>query len=232
MEEITITQNGFNKKFMVYLYHKLKDRFSFLTQDIEMVQKDCCATVFCKAQQGYCPYLRKFATEHIADIIAIGYKYDFLNKRLKLPLLNVKERHILLTGLVSADYKEDKRYILRQISGMRDFSLDGIYYFKLQGLIERWVGVVDFVPVDMGVASLNGFLEFLTQDGQGQLFIKSGKVYDEEYRLLTKSKLRGDIDVLGEVLLYNAQKVYCLGETDKDVVRFLKAYYHDKVAFC
>ena len=34
-----------------------------------------------KTESGYCPYVRKFIEEYIADVIAIGYKYAYFENR-------------------------------------------------------------------------------------------------------------------------------------------------------
>ena len=88
------------------------------------------------------------------------------------------------------------------------------------------------MPADMGALSLENFLEFLTEDGENKLFLKDGKVYDEEYRLLSKSVLTGGASAVGEILLGNAGQVYCFGETDKNTGDFLKKYYGGKVVHC
>ena len=185
-----------------------------------------------KTERAYCPYVRRFVEENVADVIAVGYKYAYFEKRLCLPLLNEREKHLLITALVAADYKEDRAHVARRLCGFASYSLDGVFHFRLQELKRRWEGVVDYVPTDMGVASLENFLEFLTEDGEGKLFVKDGKVYDEEYRLLSRSVLTGNASAVGEILLGNAGQVYCFGEPDKDTGVFLKKYYGGKVVFC
>ena len=107
-----------------------------------------------------------------------------------------------------------------------------MFHFRLQDLKKRWDGIVDYVPTDMGEASVDGFLEFLTDDGEGKLFLKNGKVYDEEYRPLSKSLLTGVESPIGEFLIGGAEKVYCFGEVDSNTRAFLEKYYGEKAVFC
>ena len=148
-----------------------------------------------------------------------------------LPLLTEEEKHVLLTALVAADYKEDKAYIARRIVGYENYCLDGVFHFRLQRLKKRWEEVVGYVPADMGVASMESFMEFLAEDGEEKLFIKEGKVYDKEYRLLSKSALTGKQSTVAELLLGGAGEIYCFGETDEETTRFLKKYYPDRTVF-
>lgn len=232
MEEIVITQNGYRLSYMSYLYDKIRERFSFLPSLCRFEKEGENGAVSLRAEGAYCPYVRRYAEHAMADVIAVGYKYAYFDKRLALPLLSETQRHLLITALVSADYKEDKAYALGKIVGNKAYCLDGVFHFRLQELQRRWEGIADYVPMDMGEISLNGFLGFLIEDGEGKLFIKNGQVYDENYRLLSKSILTGKRSLITEIVLGGAEKVYCFGETDKETTAFLKKHYKEKAIFC
>lgn len=232
MEEITITQNGFDGLYISYLYGKVRERFSFLPAECGIEKKDDVTELAFKTDGAYCPYVRKFAEEHMADVIVVGYKYEFFKRRLRLPLLSPSQRRILLTALVAADYREDKAYVARRLRGFESYCLDGVFHFRLQELKKRWEGIVDYVPTDMGEASMDGFIEFLVDDGEGKLYLKDGKVYDSDYRPLSKSLLTGVESPVGEILLGSAERIYCFGETDERTRVFLRKYYGEKATFC
>ncbi len=232
VEEITITQNGFDGRYMSYLYGRVKERFSFLPSSCDFTSENDRAELAFKTERAYCPYVRRFAEDNIADVIAVGYKYAFFEKRLLLPLLDKPLRRLLLTALVAADYKEDKAYAKKRFVGFENYSLDGVFHFRLQDLRRRWEGIAEYVPTDMSAASVDGFLEFLTEDGEGKLFVKNGKVYDEEYRPLSRSFLTGKETAVGEIVLGGAERVYCFGEVDRDTAAFLRKYYGNKATFC
>lgn len=232
MEEITIVQNGFDGLYMSYLYGKVRERFSFLPSTCNLERNGDSTAIEFKTERAYCPYVRKFTEEHIADIIAVGYKYEFFEKRLRLPLLSDLKKRLLYTALVAADYKEDKAFVKRRIRGFESYCLDGLFHFRLQELKKRWEEVAEYVPADMGEASLENFLGFLTEDGEGKLYVKNGRVYDEEYRPLSKSLLTGVESPIGEIVLGGAEKVYCFGEVDEKTAEFLEKYYGEKAVFC
>ena len=225
-------QNGFNSLYMSYLYGKVKERFSFLSTDCDIKKSGDCAQVVFRAEKEYCPYIRKFVEENMADIIVVGYKYAYFEKRLRLPLLSNMQKRILLTALVAADYKDDKIYVRRRLRGYKQYCLDGLFYFRLTDLKRRWEEIVEYIPTDMGEASMDGFLEFLTEEGEGKLFLKDGRVYGDDYRPLSKSLLTGVKSPVGEILLGGAEEVYCFGEADENTRAFLKKYYGEKVIFC
>ena len=185
-----------------------------------------------KTEKEYCPYVRRFAEENMADVVAVGYKYHFFENKIRVPLLSKTQKRILITALVAADYKDDKAYVLQKIKGLQRYCLDGVYHFCLQGLKERWQGVAEYVPTDMGASALEEFLRFLAEDGDGKAFVKGARVYDEEYRPLSKSTLTGKQSVIGEILLCGAERIYCFGETERETAAFLKKYYREKAVFC
>ena len=217
---------------MSYLYGKVRERFSFLPAVCDMAKDGDSLEIAFKTEREYCPYVRKFTEEHIADVISIGYKYAYFNKRLSLPILTKMQRRILLTALVAADYKEDRAYALRRIRGLDSYCIDGMFYFRLQELKKRWEEIIEYIPINMGEVGIESFIGFLVEDGEGKVFLKKGRLYDEEYRPLSRSFLTGEEWTIGEVLLSGAEQVYCFGETENEVKSFLKKYYGEKVFFC
>ena len=232
VEEITITQNGFDSLYMSYLLGKVRERFAFLPSACDMECKGDCTEIAFRTERAYCPYVRKYTEEHIADVLSIGYKYAFFEKRLTLPLLDAMKKRMLLTALVAADYREDRAHIIKRIRGYERYCLDGLFHFRLRDLVKRWEEIVDYIPTEMGEGSLEGFIEFLAEDGEGKIFLKDGKVYDEEYRPLTRSILTGVASPIGEILLGGAERVYCFGEVDGETAAFLRKYYGEKAIFC
>ena len=232
VEKITITQSGFNEGYIAYLQDKVQERFSFLPATCNLRKEKEDSALEFQTETAYCPYVRKFAEDNIADIIAIGYKYAFFEKKLFLPLLSKTQKRLLFTALVAADYREDKAYALKRLKGFSSYCVDGVFHFRLQELSRRWKSVAEYVSPDLGERELDGFLGFLTEDGVGKLYVKDGKVYDEDYRVLSKSKLTGEESTVGEILLGNAERVYCFGTMEETTAAFLKKYYGGKAIFC
>ena len=232
VEEITITQNGSNGLYMSYLYGKVRDRFSFLPAMCEIEQEEDGAKIAFKTERAYCSYVRKFTEEHIAEVISIGYKYAYFDKRLPLPFLTKMQRRTLLSALVAADYQDDRAYVLRRVKGFENYCIDGLFHFRLQQLKKRWEEIIEYIPTNMSEVGIESFICFLVEDGKGKVFLKNGKLYDEDYRQLSRSILTGAEWTIGEILLSSAEQVYCFGETEEEVKSFLKKYYGEKAFFC
>ena len=217
---------------MSYLYGKVKERFSFLPAVFDLEKEADGQKIAFKTEREYCAYVRKLTEEYIADVIAIGYKYAYFEKSLPMPLLTSLQKRELFTALVAADYKEDRAYALRRIRGFESYCLDGMFHFRLQELKRRWDEIIDCIPVNMSEVGIESFIGFLIEDGEGKVFLKNGKVYDKDYRLLSRSMLTGEMWTVGEVLLSGAGQVYCFGEVEEETKSFLKKYYGEKAFFC
>ena len=217
---------------MSYLRGKVSDKFSFLHTEPVLEKSGERTKLVLSAERKYCPYIRQYTEERIAEIIAIGYKYLYFQSRLLLPYLTPPEREILLTALVAADLPEDREYVRTRLTGEEVYCIDGTYRFRLHGLKNRWKKISEYVSVDFNALSLDSFLSFLTGEGEGKFFLKDGKLYDEDYRLLNKSVLTGRYFPIGEILLSGAKNVYAFGKPSAETENFLKKYYKERAVFC
>lgn len=232
MEQITITGAKENAQYLTYLYEKVRGKFSFSTEECGISAGGGFETLSFCVDETLCPYLRRYAEDRMAEIIAVGYKYRYFDKRLSLPLLSSAQKQLLCTALVAADFNEDREYAVKRLRNEGEYSIDGVFNFRLGELKRRWDGVLDYIPAQFGGAALDDFVSFLVDEGEGKAYVKGGRVYDENYRLLSRSKLLSGGGVVAELLLKGAAKVYCFGETETDVKEFLLKYYRENAVFC
>lgn len=139
--------------------------------------------------------------DKIADVIAIGYKYDFFSDKIKGVGLSKNHRELLITALIAADLQEDKRYIRARIKKCsiqsrfeKDFCLaiDGFYNFRLTALKNKWAEVAEYVPSYFSLRELSDFIAYLSCEKNGKRVIIDGqKVYDSRYNRLRRSSLLG-----------------------------------------
>lgn len=217
---------------MSYLYTKVTDRFSFLPADSKLVRDgDRTFVNFC-SEKKYCPYIRSYTEDRIAEVIAVGYKYRYFASKLCLPCLSAERKRLLFVALVSADLEEDRAFVRRRLEGVGEYCIDGTYNFRLSELKTRWRGIAEYIPTDFSEYSLDGFLDFLIGENKGKVFLKDGKLYDEDYRRLDLASLVGAEKPIYEILLSGADNIYCFGSTDDETREFLKKYYKEKAVFC
>lgn len=235
MEKLTVAQNarkGRSDLYIQYLYKKLKTSLGASNSKFELLEEKDGFCLVCRGDESVLAQMRQLANEHISDILAVGYKYEFFKSRLSLPLLTKEEKFLLYSALVSADYKEDKRYASRRLGAFVDCSIDGVYNFRLAELKARWQEVLEYIPADFGKYELEGFVDYIVSENDGKVYLKEGKVYDENYREQQKSELLGRKSLISELLLLGAGSVYCFGEVDETTGRFLRKYYKEKAVFC
>ena len=235
VEKLTVAQNakkGRSDLYIQYLYNRLKNLLGASNAGVELLEEKGGFCLVFKGTDSWLAQMRQLANDYIADILVVGYKYEFFKERLALPLLSSEEKFLLYSALVSADYKEDKRYASRRLGAFEDCSIDGVYNFRLAELKGRWQEVLEYIPADFGKYELEGFVDYIVSENDGKAYLKEGKVYDENYREQQKSELLGKRSLIAEVLLSGAGSVYCFGKVDEETGAFLRKYYKEKAVFC
>lgn len=232
MEKIRVSKDGQIDECIAYVSEKVGGKFSALP---------CSAGVFCRAgrcaiefstEKVYEPYVRGETVSAVAEVLALFYKYRFFSRLLPLPALTKDERELLLTALVSADFSADKEYVKRRLSGLDEYRIDGVFFFRMQELKKSWERIASFVPASFSGEALYSFVKYLVTEGEKRVFLQGEAAYDEDYRPLKKSALIGGYSAPKEILLSSARFVYCFGEQSRETKDFLLRYYPEKTFFC
>lgn len=170
------------------------------------------------------------ARERIAEIIGIGYKFDFLSGRLRV-CLSSREKKLLCAALIAADYEGDKAYIRRKVGRGNEYAIDGFYAFRFGSLREKWERIAEYIPEGFASDDLKKFCEFLVGESKSKIYLKGNTVFGENFLPLRRSRLTGEEDLETEILLSDAGFVYCLGEVEDSVGDFLQKYYAERAIF-
>ena len=170
------------------------------------------------------------ARERIAEIIGIGYKYEFLNKRLQV-CLSSREKKLLCAALIAADYDGDKTFIRRKVGKSDEYAIDGFYAFRFGSLREKWERIAEYIPDGFASEDLKKFCEFLVGESKSKIYLKGDTVFGENFLPLRRSRLTGEEDLETEILLSDAGFVYCLGDVEDSVGDFLQKYYAERAIF-
>ena len=176
------------------------------------------------------PALLKRLKGVLAEILGIGYKYEFLSKNLRVAL-SKREKKLLAAALIAADFEGDKSFILRRLPDTGEYAIDGIYAFRLAALREKWTHILSYVPSGFSSADLTQFCEFLVGESRHKIYLKDGSVFGENFTRLSRSSLMGEENAETEIILSDAGFVYCLGEVDASLCDFLQKYFAERAIF-
>lgn len=176
------------------------------------------------------PALRSRLRGVIAEILGIGYKYEFLRKNLRVALPKRERKH-LAAALIAADLEGDKHYILSKLPKAEEYAIDGIYAFRLGALREKWLHILSYIPSGFSHADLAQFCEFLIEESRHKIYLKDGAVFGENFTRLSRSRLMGEENLETEIILSDAGFVYCLGEVDDSLGDFLQKYFAERAIF-
>ena len=173
--------------------------------------------------------------DKISDVIAVGYKYKFFKKNLSVGGLNQNELDLLITSLISADLKEDKRYIRSKFNQSSEVAIDGFYNFKLINLKRKWQEICSYIPEYFYKDELNDFIKYIVKDGRGRkITIIGEKVFDRFGKQLNRHKLIGEnnqLTVLKEALLTGSDEIIIKKAPNELDLSYLKEYFADKIFF-
>lgn len=229
MEEITVSESKERSSHITYLYNVSANALSRFQSRGELVFGEERAALRISTE-GNAAGVRKLLRDKIAEVIGIGYKYEFLKGRLSA-CLSKREKKILAAALIAADLEGDKVYIKRKLESAEEYSLDGFYQFRLGALREKWEKIVNYIPDGFNSNDLKKFCDFLVGESKNKIYVKGNTVFGENFTPLRRSRLTGEEDTETEIMLSDAGFVYCLGDVEDSVGDFLQKFYAERAIF-
>lgn len=229
VEEITVTDQKEHSSFITYLYNVLYDRILKAGGSGELSFSDERSAFLISIPSG-ADRFRIRLLEGLGEVVGIGYKYEFLQKRLNV-CLSSREKRFLCAALIAADYESDKGYILRKLGKSSLYAVDGVYAFRLAPLREKWEKIASYVPDGFASGDLKRFCDFLVGESKNKIYLKGNTVFGENFVPLRRSRLAGGEDPETEILLSDAGFVYCLGDVEDSLGDFLQKYYAERAIF-
>lgn len=142
MFETSLSIDANKKEFLEYLYDKVKP-----------VVKDCGAAVVRRevddriflsfaCENRYGEKLRQSIYSALAEVYAIGFKYDYLKAK-----LNIKNENLLIKTLLNTmtvfDSNNDKKIVKKSLENEKIIAIDGFFDFRLKELKKKWDEIID-----------------------------------------------------------------------------------------
>ncbi len=226
MEKIVVTERKEKSSFVTYIYNALMN---------EVVRNGGKGKLVFGEERTVLnlltvPAVKRELRSVIAEILGIGYKYEFLSRNLNVALPK-REKKLLAAALIAADFEGDKSFILGKLPKTEEYAIDGIYAFRLNALREKWLRILNYIPSGFSVSDLKQFCEFLVGESRHKIYLKDGAVFGENFTRLSRSRLLGEENPETEIILSDAGFVYCLGEVDASLGDFLQKYFAERAIF-
>ncbi len=232
VKTILISDAGANNARTAYIYNALS---SYLPpQSPPEILTDDNRTAIAVEENFIGEEFLRYTRNILTEVVAIGYKYAYLSKKLPLEKLTFRERKIFLCALICADLPADKKYIRARLSETYTCALDGFFSFRMPALKKKWEKIISYIPPDFSVEELERFMGYLVEGNKGKVFVRGGEVYDSKYRLCRRSQLVGapeDMRLETEILLSGAGEVHIFHPAFENSTRFLRKYYAAHTVF-
>ena len=236
MSELKITEASCKSKNIMYIYDNLSPIIKQLGCISDLRGGKNRYELLIDVPSSYKELLLSEVEDKISDVISINYKYTFFNKRINSSGLSSLERELLLTALISADVDEDKKYVSKKLKSYQEYTLDGIFNFRLKPLKEKWLDIITYIPPTFQSTQLKDFIVYLIRDKMGKrVYFDGGTVYDKRYNILKRIELlngdSGEIPIVKEILLSGAGEVELATRLPEKDEFYLKEFYGDRVRF-
>ncbi|MBR2617039.1 MAG: hypothetical protein IKC56_02260 [Clostridia bacterium] len=196
---------------------------------------EATATLTLEIPDLYTEFVFAEVREKLADIIVVGYKYDFFTEHTQFWGLAPQQKELFLTAVIAADYPEDRRFAQRAILLGEEISVDGIYHFKLQKLTEKWKEICACLPTYFGEEIYRSFMQYLIDDfSESNVYLVGENVYDKRYGKRSLSLFldeKNHPNPAQEILLCCGKTVHVVGEEESSAIPFIKDFYGKNARF-
>ncbi len=234
MKIIRITETA-NRKRLEIVASALTQIFRAAGVCARYEKGEATATLTLEIPDLYTEFVFAEVREKLADVIAVGYKYDFFIENTQFWGLSSEQKELFITAVIAADYLEDRRFAQRVIILSEDISVDGVYHFKLQKLTEKWKEICACLPTYFGEEIYRSFMQYLIDDfSDSNVYLVGESVYDKRYGKRGLSLLLGEKNQPNpaqEILLCCGKNVHVVGETESSAIPFVKDFYGKNVRF-
>ncbi len=233
MTKICITDGAAGLNGLKYIKNSVSELTSKTGAEAIIAAQGNRVSLSFDCPEYYADIFHAEVADRIAEVIAVGYKYEYFKEAVKVAGLNATEREILLASLIAADLTEDKKYAFDRIKTIKETAIDGVFNFRLKPLKVKWREIAEYMPTCFVGSQLKDFITFLLENKKKRTYIDDCKVYDNYYRRLKRVSLLGggDGEIIKEVLLSNCGEVEIRGAIPPTDEKYLKEFYGDRIYF-
>lgn len=230
-----ITDTAENFSNINYIYKTCHQAVKALGGDTVLTVKNQ-RSYFCgNVADGCSQIITAIFLDKVSDVIAINYKYNYFKKHLRTLGICDFEYELLLAALISADLKEDKRFVIANQKSVDNLPIDGLFNFILTPLRDKWAEVVSYIPTYFSHDKLCEFITYIINEKPKKcVTISGGRVYDMNKAQLCRGELMGYLDeasLVREVILSESSQIMLDGTLSGVEEMYLARFFGDKIFF-
>ncbi len=235
MFESTLSIDIKRKNYLDCIYGKLKPHIKLADAEVAYTKADDRVYLSIACEDGFKDVMHLEIVSQLAEIYAMGFKYDYLKKKLKINRENLLVKTLLNTMTVF-DSNNDKKLIRNELYGNKVIAIDGFFEFRLKGVKEKWDEIISLTNENSIVFSddrISGeFLMFLLdaipEGEEGVKICKYGnkiELFDKMGKKIKLIKPVGESKSPEEMILFNliclAPKKVLISDEEKYSQEFL-----------
>ena len=230
-----ISERAENFNNINYLFKTCQAQIFALGGEVVTKVGDGRAYFLAKIPDGCEEIITAIILDKVSDVIAINYKYNYFKKQIRTLGLNEFEYELLLASLISADLKEDKRYVLKRQKNIDNLPIDALFNFQLGALKDKWAEVVGYIPTYFSTEKLCEFINYIVNEKPNKCIrVVNGRVYDANNTLQLKGELMGYVEhgaITRELILSDTCRVFLDTKLTDIDQKYLARFFGDKIFF-
>ena len=191
--------------------------------------------------------IKHFLKSQIISIICHDYKLKYLQANLSLPNLEEISKKAFMQALLSFDEESDKYYVESNLDLDNSIDIEAFYFFKLQGLRDKWKELVQIANDNKSYLSSNDtlieLLKFLVDNLEIKneiinLLQENDKIcfYDSNFKLLKQNNINdSDIDstIISNLISFSPKivNIYKKSSFNNNLIDLLKQIFDNRINF-
>lgn len=142
MFESTLSIDIGRKNYLDFIYDRLKPHIKLTNSVVAYTQTDDRAFFSVACEDTHKETVEFEIASNLADVYAMGFKYDYLKRKLKINRENLLIKTLLNTMTVF-DSNNDKKLIRQELYGQPVIAVDGFFEFRLKSVKQKWDEIIN-----------------------------------------------------------------------------------------
>lgn len=242
MFETTLSIDKDKKSYLDYIYNRIKPHIRLTNAVVAKSQNNGRLFLSVACEDEFGEALGSQVVESLCEVYAMGFKYDYLKKKLKIRKENLLIKTLLNTMTVF-DSNNDKKIIRRELEGLPIIAIDGFFDFRLREVKDKWDEIINLTNENSIVFSddeisgefLMFLLDALPQSQEGVKICGDGnkiELFDKRGKKIKMIMPVGKSKTAEETVLFNLiclapQKVLIADESNfsREFMAIVKKFF-------
>lgn len=227
-----------------FLFENIKKNCQFMNGIVTEHEENGYISILVAAPEDFCGQVQSLLERLITQVICTDFKYEFLERNLKIPMHDKIGMTAFKKALLNFDRETDKFLVLKNLNLASSLYLDSFYDFRLTSLKAKWTELVSLANENrVYLISNDAFVDLL------KFLIDNIEICEDEidvveneegYKIFLedqtdpfyKNVVFNEEDLVSSIIDLAPQKInlYCHGQTG--AISLLEKIFDERINVC